>query len=239
MAFGVYNGVPDGANGGIDAGDGKDLAVRVFAQPFSGPLSGLGLGVGASYGDEAGTAGAPALASYRTATGRGIASFRGGDSTVVAAGARTRVAPQASLTAGPVSAYGEWVISSHEVERAGLAETLSASAWQVAATLVLTGEDATLGRMRPARPMGSGGLGAFEVALRYHTLAIEEDAFPFFVDPDAGARSARSITGGVNWYLTPFARVSLNVERTAFGAADGFDDPPAEVVFLGRVQVSV
>jgi phosphate-selective porin OprO/OprP len=239
MAFGVYNGVPDGTNGGIDAGDGKDLAVRVFAQPFSGSLSGLGVGVGASYGEEAGSSGASALASYRTATGRTIAAFRGGDSTVVAAGARTRVAPQASLTVGPASAYGEWVISTHEVERVGLAETLSANAWQVAATVVLTGEDATLGRLRPARPLGGGGMGAFEVALRYHALTLEEDAFPFFIDPDAGARTARSITAGLNWYLTPFARISLNAEHTSFGAMEGFEDPPAEVVFLGRMQVSV
>jgi phosphate-selective porin OprO/OprP len=239
MAFGVFNGVPDGASGGIDASDGKDLAVRVFAQPFSGPLAGLGVGVGASYGEEAGSPGAPALASYRTATGRTVASFRSGDSTVVAAGARARVAPQASLTVGPASAYGEWVVSMHAVERAGLAETISASAWQVAATFVLTGEDATLGRLRPDRPLGSGGVGAFEVALRYHALTLEDDAFPFFIDPDAGARTAQSITGGINWYLTPFARVSFNAERTAFGAVDGFEEPAAEVVFLGRVQVSV
>jgi phosphate-selective porin OprO/OprP len=105
--------------------------------------------------------------------------------------------------------------------------------------VVLTGEDATLGRMRPARPLGAGGLGAFEIALRYHALAIEDEAFPLYMDPDDSARTARSVTAGVNWYLTPFARISLNAERTSFGAAPGGVDPPAEVVFLGRVQVSV
>jgi phosphate-selective porin OprO/OprP len=157
----------------------------------------------------------------------------------MAAGTRSRLAPQASLTTGPVSAYAEWVLSTQEVARADEEASITAGAWQVAATAVLTGEDATLGRMRPARPLGEGGIGAFELAARYHAFSLDNDAFPFFVDPSSNARSASSITVGVNWYLTQFARVTVNAERTAFGAPDGFDDPPAEVVFLGRMQLSI
>ena len=53
---GVFNGVPDLANGGDDLSDAKDFAARVFVQPFkAGTLRGLGVGVGASTGIERGT----------------------------------------------------------------------------------------------------------------------------------------------------------------------------------------
>ncbi len=236
---GVFNGSPDGQGATGDAGDGKDIAARLFAQPFAGALSGLGMGIAASYGREVGTPAAPALARYRTATGRVIAAFRTGDTTAVAAGTRFRVAPQASFAAGPVSAMTEWVLSSQSVAVSGASRSIEVRAWQVAGTFVLTGEDATLGRLRPARPVGQGGAGAFEVAARYHALSMDEEAIPVFIDPTDNARSARSVTLGVNWYLTENARIMANAERTSFSAPDGFDDPPAEIVFIGRLQLSI
>src|SRR5918994_2413150 len=64
---GVFNGVPDLANGGDDLSDAKDFAARVFVQPFrTGSLRGLGLGVAGSTGLERGTTTSTGLPSYRT-----------------------------------------------------------------------------------------------------------------------------------------------------------------------------
>ena len=109
----------------------------------------------------------------------------------------------------------------------------------LALAAVLTGEDATLGRLRPARPLGEGGLGAFEVAARVHGLTLDEDAFPLFVDPASSARSATAVAVGLNWYLTDIARISVTGERTVLGAAADGEDPPAENVLFGRLQVAL
>jgi hypothetical protein len=132
--------------------------------------------VGGTYGIEQGTVGAPALPRYRTSGGRQIAAYVTGDSAAVAAGRRARLAPHAALVAGPASVLAEWVLSSQRVSRAGETLAVVTRAWQLAAAAVLTGEDATLGRLRPARPLGEGGLGAFEVAARVHGLTLDEEA---------------------------------------------------------------
>ncbi|HYF38543.1 MAG TPA: porin, partial [Gemmatimonadales bacterium] len=53
---GLFNGVPDLANGGDDLSDAKDFAARVFFQPFgSGSFRPLGIGIAASTGFERGS----------------------------------------------------------------------------------------------------------------------------------------------------------------------------------------
>ena len=48
---------------------------------------------------------------------------------------------------------------------------------------VLTGEEATTGRLRPAHPLGTdGGFGAVEATARFGALAFDEDAFPTFYE---------------------------------------------------------
>jgi len=62
--IGVFNGVPDLANGGDDLSDAKDFAGRVFIQPFkSGSFRPLGLGFAASTGLERGSTIASGLPS--------------------------------------------------------------------------------------------------------------------------------------------------------------------------------
>src|SRR5205823_3707158 len=57
-AAGLFNGVQDSGSGDSDVGsdDHKDVAARLFAQPFKkskpGPLQGLGFGLGGSWGNQ-------------------------------------------------------------------------------------------------------------------------------------------------------------------------------------------
>ncbi|HEX9426143.1 MAG TPA: porin, partial [Candidatus Polarisedimenticolia bacterium] len=71
-AVGLWNGVPDGVNGGdVDTNDGKDSVARIFYKPWNrtkaAALRNLGIGLAVSRGTEIGTAAAPTLPSYLSA----------------------------------------------------------------------------------------------------------------------------------------------------------------------------
>jgi phosphate-selective porin OprO/OprP len=58
-------------------------------------------------------------------------------------------------------------------------------------------------------------------------------------DPAKSVRSARGVGGGVNWYLSEVAKLSVTYERTTFegGAASG-GNRATEKVVLGRMQMA-
>ena len=62
--------------------------------------------------------------------------------------------------------------------------------------------------IRPFNELGNGGLGAFEVALRYDHLDLADTPVP----PRAG-NEASSITAGLNWYFNPYAKLMFNWVR--------------------------
>lgn len=247
--LGVFNGALDNQNTNGDVSDGKDFAGRLFAQPFrtsEGLLKGLGFGIAATIGEESGGFASPAVPSYRTTGGRTINRLRTGtadSTTVLADGERFRFTPQAYLFAGPATLMGEYVASQQAVRLADDTADLRTTAWQVTGAYVLTGEDATYGRLRPARPLGrDGGLGAFEIAARYGQLEADEDAFPTFANPATSAERASAITAGVNWYPTANVKVMVNYEHTSFdlssAAADDAEELPAEDLILTRFQIA-
>ena len=117
---GVFNGVPDLANGGDDLSDAKDFAARVFVQPFkSGTLRGLGLGVGGSTGIERGSTTATGLPAYRTPGQQTFFRYNTSSTTpantVFANGKRQRLSPQGYFYTGPLGLLGEYVINRNEV----------------------------------------------------------------------------------------------------------------------------
>ena len=60
-------------------------------------------------------------------------------------------------------------------------------------------------RIRPFKDMGNGGLGAFEVALRYDHINLSDTP----VLARAG-NEASSVTAGLNWYFNPYAKLMFN-----------------------------
>lgn len=236
-AVGLFNGVVDGGSGDTDTNDGKDLAVRVFAQPFrndpDSPLKGLGLGVAGTSGSQEGP-----LPAYRTP---GQVSFYSYTDTTVADGRRLRISPQAYVYAGRLGLLGEYAISRQEVARKTTTAQLRNTAWQVAASYVVTGESPSYRGVTPRKPfdLDEGEWGAFEVAGRVHRLAIDRDAFPVFANPSRSARSADAWAVGLNWHLNRSAKLNLDYEQTRFagGAANGGDRKP-EKVFFQRLQVA-
>ncbi|HZX80190.1 MAG TPA: porin [Lysobacter sp.] len=239
-AVGAFNGAPDGRDGAsANADDRIEYAARVFWEPFrgtDGAASGLGIGLAASTGDAEGLGNA-ALPRYRTP---GQVQFFGYRGAVLADGERRRLAPQAYWYHGPVGLLGEYIESSQQLRAGTTAARIDNRAWQLAASWVLTGEDASYrGVVKPDRPFTGDGFGAFELAARVGALNIDEDAFPLFADPATAARRARAWTVGLNWYLTQNLKLVTNYSEAAFdgGAAAGADRETEKTLFT-RAQVA-
>ena len=242
---GVFNGVPDLANGGDDLSDAKDFAARIFVQPFkTGSLKGLGLGVAGSTGTERGTTAAPGLPSYRTPGQNTFFRYRLDTAvpanTAFANGDRTRISPQGYFYTGPLGILAEYVVSKNEVTRAADTLSLDHKAWQTEGSFFLTGEKAGFKSPAPKKPfdLKDGGWGAFELIARYGEIEIDEAAFPNFASPTSSAQKAKAWGVGLNWHFSRAVKVAVNYERTTFvgGATTGDREP--ENALITRFQTS-
>ena len=245
-AAGIFNGVADGgSSANADYDNDRDVAVRVFVQPFKGdagsPLQGLGAGLGVTLGRQKT---ASALTSgYKTDGQQAFFRYR---STVAADGRSWRISPQAEYRHGPFGAIAEYALSTVNVRpaAAGAKAELRNRAWQLAAGYVLTGEDSSATGVVPAQPFNwdQGHWGAWEVALRWAGLKIDDQAFPLFADPAANAREASALGVGLSWYLSRTVRATFDYYQTRFAvpvvppAAPA--DRPDEQVLITRFQVS-
>ena len=240
-AVGVFNGTVDGGDSSDskkDAHDGKDLAARVTFQPWvndkESALAGLTFGLGGTYGlqDAAGaltsgfkTDGQQTFFAYRTDQGAPSSLT----TTVGANGHVWRLTPQISYYKGSFGAIAEYVTSSADIKATNKgANTLTQSAtiknraWQVEASYVLTGEEASYKGVVPSADFdrAAGTWGAFEVVGRVASIKFDDQLFATnaaqFADPSKSARSAQTLGVGLNWYLSKVARFSLDYEYTSF-----------------------
>ena len=138
-AAGVFNGIPDGTSSTteLDTNSGKDLAGRVVIQPFrsatasTGPLNGFGFQVGGSTGHETG-----ALPSFKTSVQQTYFSYNVGSA---ASGVRTRISPAVFYYYKAFGGFGEYMQSKQKVARTGATTDVANRAWEVTASIVLTG----------------------------------------------------------------------------------------------------
>ncbi len=244
-AVGVFNGAPDGRDAPTsDADDNLEFAARLFAEPWrseADALSGLGFGLALSHGDKEG-AGNSFLPRYRTPGQNVFFSYR---SSVLADGRHRRLSPQAYWYRNAFGLLGEYIRSEQAVVlsgNAGARRTLEHDAWQLTASWVLTGEDASFrGVARPDNPfaIGGEGLGAFELVGRYGRLDVDDDAFPLFASADAAATRASAWGLGLNWYLNASLKLALNHTRASFdGGAPAGADRADEKTLLSRLQLA-
>jgi len=245
---GIFNGTADGGSSDFDVNDAdKDFAGRLFVKPFqeSGrdALRGLGLGVAGTIGDRAGTPrtyvsdGAQRFFTYLTGTGA--------QPNVINDGATWRVTPQGYYYWGPFGLFAEYVISSQELHQAGggagagSTARLVNTAWQVAASYFLTGEDNSFESVTPRNSVNpvTGGWGAWEITARVGELDADNAAFPVFANPTQSATSAFSWGVGLNWHLNRNVKLQFNYINTDF---EGGEANPAlaqrEQLILSRAQ---
>jgi phosphate-selective porin OprO and OprP len=242
---GVFNGVPDLANGGDDLSNAKDFAARIFVQPFTaGILRGLGVGVAGSAGLERGSASAPALPTYRTPGQQTFFRYNSSPTTpannVFANGKRTRLSPQGYLYTGSLGLLGEYVVSRNEVTQAGVTAELEHSAWGTTGSFYLTGEKAGFRSPAPRKPfdLKEGGFGALELVGRYGELALDEASFPTYATATASAQKAKAWGLGINWHFTRAVKIAVNYERTTFRGGSPAGNREPENAVITRFQTS-
>jgi phosphate-selective porin OprO/OprP len=224
----------------VDTADGKDVSGRLVVRPFDAlaaenPVRGLGVAVSGSAGKQSGTA---ALPAFRTPSlQQPYFSYSGAS----ADGRRTRYSPQAFYYHKAFGGFAEYVHTQVPIVEGTVREEIAHKAWQVAGSVVLTGEPATDAgagvRPRANFDFGNGNWGAFQVAARYQTLEVDEAARTLGFAAAESSLKAAAWTIGLNWYLTPNFRYVVNFERTVF---DGGGPPvrPAENALAFRTQLN-
>ncbi|GAB4330749.1 MAG: hypothetical protein Kow00127_22840 [Bacteroidales bacterium] len=128
---------------------------------------------------------------------------------------RTRLNRQAGTEAAAVfgrwSLQGEYIFSDvFTAENSNMAnDRYHMKSYYVYASCFLTGEhrtystgSASFSRVKPVKKFGDGGAGAFEVALRYSGIDLN--------DHDLQGGVMHNITLGFNWYLNPAVRIMTN-----------------------------
>ncbi len=232
---GVFNGVPDGGSTDFNLTRGIDGEARVFATPFRAwAVRGLGFGIASTYGWEKGNITNNGVPTYLSTGQQTFFSYK----STIADGTRFRLAPQLSYYIDRFGFFAEYMLSAQHVATAAAHATLENQAWQVAASVMLTGEHATYDGIVPLKSFSirQRQFGAVEISLRYGELIVDPRAFSTFASATTVADRAVGFGGVVNWYLTRNVRFGLMFERTNYGAVKGTRAP--ENALLGRLQLS-
>ena len=233
----ILDGAPDGGSVDGDTNDGKDLAGRLFLSPFkrgTSLLKDLGFGIAGTTGKQTGP-----LPAYRSAGQISVITIQTG---ITADGTRTRYSPQLSFYSGRFGLLAEYAQSSSRVKKAdGTRFDLDASAWEVTATIALTGDKASYAGVRPVKPFdpSKGQWGALELTARVHELELDRAAVDQgAIDPTKSARKLSAWGVGLTWSLTRNVKQLADFEHVSFkgGALSG--DRESENVFFIRTQFS-
>lgn len=244
-AVGVFNGVGDGRNSAnADFEDHREFAGRLFLQPFKNTgvtaLQNLGFGISGSWGNTSSNAsGLPS--AFLTDGQEQLFAYT---NNVVANGEHWRLSPQGYYYYGPFGFLGEYVISDQNVSKGSASANLRNTAWQIAGSWVLTGEDAAYAGVIPKRPFDprANHWGAWQLVARFAELDVDNKAFPIFANPATSASGAEAWAVGLNWYLNRDVRVNASFSRTTFSGNIDRNvatvvRQPEEVVFT-RVQLA-
>ena len=115
--------------------------------------------------------------------------------------------------------------------------------WYAYGSWFLTGESrpykkGAFGRVKPKHPLGKGGMGAWELGLRYSELDLSDwdDVASGIGAPGSHAGKLESVTLGLNWYATDNVRFMLNyvAEDASYGA--GVSDEPQALQFRAQID---
>lgn len=248
-AFGVFNGVADGGSGDAEtADDEKDVAARVFFDPFKNSnvraIRGLGFGIAGSYGNQEGNTGSVLSAGQQSVFSYNPANVGTNAVTVVADGEHWRLAPQAYYYIGPFGLFGEYIISNQKVRKSFPKDfqRFQNTAWSVTGSYFLTGEDNGFSQnSNPKHPFkpSEGGWGAVELVARIQHFDADNDIFTLgYANPASSATSETTWGVGINWHLNRNIKLSLNYEDTDFKGGSSPFLLKGEKVVLTRAQLA-
>ena len=252
-AAGVFDGTPDGGSVDVDTNDGKAVVGRLVLSPFKAGTSGLkGLSLGIAGSSEKQSGATATVAGYKTG---GLNTFFSYSSGVAPAGSRTRWTPELSYFGGPVGILAEYVVSSAKLLKTTTTTatgttpatttttgpfTFDNKAWQVAGSVLITGDKASYKGATIQKPFdpGKGQWGAVQIVARINGFKADPSTFSEgLADPTKSASKASAWGVGINWFLNKNLKQALSFEHTRFtGGAKG-GDRPAENALLIRSEL--
>lgn len=228
LAGGLFGQGRDGADSDNDEGYG--LAARGTYAPMIGDSTLLHLGAAVSYRNT----GSVDSVRFRERPESHVSDRRLVDTGDIDADSFTRFGFESALIHGPFSLEAEYNHLSLDRALTGNPD-LDFSGYYVQGTWLITGERASykankgsFGKVSPSAIFGKGGLGAWQLALRFSSLDL--------TDADISGGEQDNFSVGLNWYTTPNIRFSanyVNVLDVNGGASDG-DEPDA---FQVRAQI--
>ena len=199
-AAGVFGDSVDSKGGTDDESWGASTRVTMSPINQAGRLVHLGLGANYRNVDSAGSV------QFKQAPETHIAGINIVDtgSSIMNANDVLKLGAEFATVYGPFSAQAEYIATN--VARDGLND-LDFDGWYAQAGYFLTGESqqyskGKFGSPKPNSIVGQGGIGAWQLALRYNTLDLN-DGLINGGDVDA-------MTLGLNWYSTPALRFTAN-----------------------------
>lgn len=236
---GVVTGATDnGSSNNALADDEYEFVGSVFSHPFRATdiywLHGFGFGFAGTVGNKT-----IAPSNYVTQGQQTLLAFTG--STVD--GESLRLSPSAYYYYGPFGVLGEYVQSRNEFLRTatGRRDNVDNNGWQVVASYVLTGEDASSNGVVPKNNFKLDGQnwGAFEVVARYGELEIDQNALVGATPFATGVSDSSAFGVGLNWYLNRNIKAQFAYDYTAFSGLDTrATDRADESVITTRLQLA-
>ena len=227
-AVGVYGRGVNGAQ--LDNDEGFGVSSRVTYAPINKKNRVLHLGATAAYR----STGSSDVLRFRIRPESHLTNTRLVDTGFFDADTYNRFVGETAFISGPFHIQGEYYHTSVDRDISANAD-LDFSGFYVEGGWFLTGESMNykpskgiFSRVTPKGIVGKGGIGAWQVALRYSSLDL--------TDEDITGGEEDNFTFGLNWYATPnirFAANYVNVLDVKGGINDG-DEPES---FQIRSQV--
>ncbi|MFA5256661.1 MAG: porin [Opitutales bacterium] len=242
----VTDGALDGnsANNNVNLSDEMLLSGLVKISPFAAdknsPLAGLTFGVSGSVGSENTSLDGSTDRSMKYKTS-GRNTFLSVQTGTLLNGTRYRLNPQATWYYGSIGVLSEYILSSYEMSRGGVAQTVDNNGWTVQASYVLTGEANTFAGVKPAHPfsLGESGWGAFEVGMRYNVFTADKAMFEggsaTILAGSGSVQKASAIGASLKWHMTDNLLWALNYEVTDFSGLGA--DKDSEQALMTRLQI--
>lgn len=204
LAGGVFGDSLTATNGTThDQDEGWGLGARATFAPINEKTNVVHFGLGLNYRDTGGFGNKTSF-SQQPETDIGGVNIADTGSTLNNVTDFYKVGAEAATVMGPFSIQAEYITTS--VSR-NADRDLTFDGWYAQTSYFLTGESRNydkgiFGNVTPKASVGDGGIGAWELALRYSTLNLN--------DKDISGGDVNLYTLGINWYATNTLRFSAN-----------------------------
>lgn len=223
LAGGLFGDSLTSTGSGDDGDEGWGAGTRATWAPINDGSEVVHFGLGLNYRETGGDN----SARFRQQPESHVAGINIVDTMAIAdVDEFLKVGAEIATVQGPFSAQAEYITTS--VERDGGSD-LDFDGWYVQAGYFLTGESRNykggkFGGIKPKGNVGEGGIGAWELALRYSTVDLS--------DADIDGGEADAVTLGLNWYPTPTLRFSANYVDVLDVDGGSYDDEEPSVFQL-------